>query len=212
MMSVNLTSEFSLLRSACCWSGERLDLRSYGPIQGDQPEGTTWATNFPHTAWFDMSEYYITAFKTGTYPAITVRALSTGLWSDVRLRLLSLISKTLSITGLDHIRLMQLHQAIASHGRQGTTGQRYGISACKETLQAIYYWLYSNSGFHVGRGFRHIPSIRDTTDRKFIVHFPSNRRRKQTQNSSCCGSNVGQDGQEWSDHHRANVYRFCLYQ
>jgi len=43
----------------------------YGPIEGAQPEGTTWANNFPHTAWFDMSEYYITAFKTGSYPAIT---------------------------------------------------------------------------------------------------------------------------------------------
>jgi len=47
----------------------------FGPIEGDQPDGTTWATNFPHTAWFDMSQYYITAFKTGTYPAITQDAI-----------------------------------------------------------------------------------------------------------------------------------------
>lgn len=46
---------------------------SFGPIKGIQPEGTTWATHFPHTAWFDLSAYYITAFKTGKYPAITVR-------------------------------------------------------------------------------------------------------------------------------------------
>ena len=46
---------------------------SFGPIKSDQPQGTTWATNFPHTAWFDLSAYYITAFKTGSYPAITVR-------------------------------------------------------------------------------------------------------------------------------------------
>ncbi|KAF9529116.1 glycosyl hydrolase family 71-domain-containing protein [Crepidotus variabilis] len=43
----------------------------FGPVQGDQPAGTTWATNYPHTAWFDLSQYYITAFKTGSYPAIT---------------------------------------------------------------------------------------------------------------------------------------------
>ena len=46
---------------------------SYGPMDGVAPDGTTWASDSPHTAWFDMSEYYITAFKTGSYPAITVR-------------------------------------------------------------------------------------------------------------------------------------------
>ncbi|KAF8983616.1 glycosyl hydrolase family 71-domain-containing protein [Cyathus striatus] len=43
----------------------------YGPIKGAQPSGTTWANGFPHTAFFDLSEYYIRAFKTGSYPAIT---------------------------------------------------------------------------------------------------------------------------------------------
>ncbi|CAA7261980.1 unnamed protein product [Cyclocybe aegerita] len=43
----------------------------FGPVKGAQPDGTTWASNFPHTAWYDLSEYYITAFKTGSYPAIT---------------------------------------------------------------------------------------------------------------------------------------------
>ncbi|KAJ2929777.1 hypothetical protein H1R20_g7349, partial [Candolleomyces eurysporus] len=43
----------------------------FGTIRGSQPSGTYWADGFPHTAWFDMSEYYIRAFKTGSYPAIT---------------------------------------------------------------------------------------------------------------------------------------------
>jgi len=43
----------------------------FGPIKGAQPAGTTWATGFPHIEWFKMSQYYITAFKTGAYPAIT---------------------------------------------------------------------------------------------------------------------------------------------
>ncbi|KAF9559027.1 hypothetical protein CPC08DRAFT_763569 [Agrocybe pediades] len=42
----------------------------FGPVKGAQPAGTTWASNYPHTAWYDMTEYYITAFKTGVYPAI----------------------------------------------------------------------------------------------------------------------------------------------
>ncbi|KAF8881503.1 glycosyl hydrolase family 71-domain-containing protein [Infundibulicybe gibba] len=43
----------------------------FGPIHGAQPDGTTWATGFPHIAWYEMSQYYITAFKTGSYPQIT---------------------------------------------------------------------------------------------------------------------------------------------
>lgn len=53
-------------------------IASFGPIRGAQPAGTYWADNFPHTAWFDMSEYYIKAFKTGSYPAIKVRLVSSG--------------------------------------------------------------------------------------------------------------------------------------
>ena len=49
---------------------------SFGPFKGAQPDGTYWAQNFPHTAWYDLSEYYITAFKTGSYPTITVRLLN----------------------------------------------------------------------------------------------------------------------------------------
>lgn len=43
-----------------------------GPIHGLQPSGTTWVNNFPHTAWQELSAYYIHAFKTGSYPTITV--------------------------------------------------------------------------------------------------------------------------------------------
>ncbi|KAJ4479826.1 glycosyl hydrolase family 71-domain-containing protein [Lentinula lateritia] len=43
-----------------------------GPSSSDlQPYGTTWANGFPHNGFFDLSAYYITAFKTGTYPQIT---------------------------------------------------------------------------------------------------------------------------------------------
>ncbi|KAK0461733.1 glycoside hydrolase family 71 protein [Desarmillaria tabescens] len=43
----------------------------FGPFKGAQPDGTYWAENFPHTIFYDLSQYYITAFKTGSYPAIT---------------------------------------------------------------------------------------------------------------------------------------------
>ncbi|CAK5270188.1 unnamed protein product [Mycena citricolor] len=43
----------------------------FGPVTANQPTGTTWADNFPHTAWMDMSAYYIQAFKTGVYPTVT---------------------------------------------------------------------------------------------------------------------------------------------
>ncbi|KAJ3885100.1 glycosyl hydrolase family 71-domain-containing protein [Lentinula edodes] len=43
-----------------------------GPSSSDlQPYGTTWADGFPHNGFFDLSAYYIAAFKTGTYPKIT---------------------------------------------------------------------------------------------------------------------------------------------
>ncbi|KAE9396163.1 hypothetical protein BT96DRAFT_996979 [Gymnopus androsaceus JB14] len=43
----------------------------FGPTDnGEQPDGTTWAV-FDHTPFFEMCDYYITAFKTGTYPLIT---------------------------------------------------------------------------------------------------------------------------------------------
>ncbi|KAJ7176174.1 glycosyl hydrolase family 71-domain-containing protein [Mycena crocata] len=42
----------------------------FGSVGIDQPAGTTYADGFPHVAWYDMSEYYIQAFKTGSYPVI----------------------------------------------------------------------------------------------------------------------------------------------
>ena len=70
---MNRTSEFSVNKYPITMLIKRDD--SFGPIKGTQPEGTTWATNYPHTAWFEMSQYYITAFKTGSFPDITVRTL-----------------------------------------------------------------------------------------------------------------------------------------
>ncbi|KAG6907007.1 hypothetical protein DXG01_010975 [Tephrocybe rancida] len=46
-----------------------------GPIRGSEPSGTTWTNGFPHTAWYDLSSYYIHAFKTGSYPTITEDAV-----------------------------------------------------------------------------------------------------------------------------------------
>ncbi|KAJ3994580.1 glycosyl hydrolase family 71-domain-containing protein [Lentinula boryana] len=43
----------------------------FGPFEGAQPAGTYWAQNYPHTAWISLSQYYITAYKTGAYPTIT---------------------------------------------------------------------------------------------------------------------------------------------
>ena len=72
MTLVNPISEFSLLtRNPIALLIKAGDDTSFGPITsiGDEP----WAANFPHIAWFNMSQYYITAFKTGKYPAISVR-------------------------------------------------------------------------------------------------------------------------------------------
>jgi hypothetical protein len=96
MTTVNQTSElpskFALNSS--------FTIYSFGPFKGDQPAGTTWATGFPHTAWFDLSAYYITAYKTGSYPAITVSYKKTGVYFILTINLLFL-SKIPSISGLD---------------------------------------------------------------------------------------------------------------
>jgi glucan endo-1,3-alpha-glucosidase len=42
-----------------------------GPIEGDQPNSQDWVDGFDHTAWLDMTTYYATAFKTGSFPEIT---------------------------------------------------------------------------------------------------------------------------------------------
>ncbi|KAF8555251.1 glycoside hydrolase family 71 protein [Imleria badia] len=42
-----------------------------GPIEGAQPNSQAWVDGFNHTGWLSMTSYYATAFKTGTYPAIS---------------------------------------------------------------------------------------------------------------------------------------------
>ncbi|TDL26045.1 glycoside hydrolase [Rickenella mellea] len=42
-----------------------------GPIKGDQPNSQAWVDGFDHTAWLDLTKYYATAFKSGSYPSIT---------------------------------------------------------------------------------------------------------------------------------------------
>ncbi|TFK45555.1 glycoside hydrolase family 71 protein [Heliocybe sulcata] len=42
-----------------------------GPIEGAQPNSQAWVDGFDHQGWLDMSPYFITGFKTGSYPAIT---------------------------------------------------------------------------------------------------------------------------------------------
>ncbi|KAF9242611.1 glycoside hydrolase family 71 protein [Melanogaster broomeanus] len=42
-----------------------------GPIEGAQPQSEAWVDGFDHTGWLNMTSYYATAFKTGSYPAIT---------------------------------------------------------------------------------------------------------------------------------------------
>jgi glucan endo-1,3-alpha-glucosidase len=50
-----------------------------GPIEGDQPNSQDWVDGFDHTPWLDMTTYYATAYKTGSYPDITEDKLY--LWS-----------------------------------------------------------------------------------------------------------------------------------
>ncbi|KAF9267548.1 glycoside hydrolase [Marasmius fiardii PR-910] len=42
---------------------------------GNQPAGTTWVNGFPHTAWLDMSKYYIQYFKSGSAPTVTTESI-----------------------------------------------------------------------------------------------------------------------------------------
>ncbi|KAF9004562.1 glycoside hydrolase family 71 protein [Cyathus striatus] len=42
-----------------------------GPVHGAQPGSQSWVDGFDHTAWLDMMQYYIDAYKTGKYPDIT---------------------------------------------------------------------------------------------------------------------------------------------
>lgn len=43
-----------------------------GPIGNDMPsEAEAWVQGFPHQAWLEMTGYYTSAFKTGSWPSIT---------------------------------------------------------------------------------------------------------------------------------------------
>ncbi|KAG6331266.1 hypothetical protein ID866_7823 [Astraeus odoratus] len=42
-----------------------------GPIKGDQPNSQAWVDGFEHTGWLNLTAYYATAFKTGSYPAVS---------------------------------------------------------------------------------------------------------------------------------------------
>ncbi|KAH7885391.1 glycoside hydrolase family 71 protein [Phlebopus sp. FC_14] len=42
-----------------------------GPIEGAQPNSQAWVDGFDHTGWLNLTLYYATAFKTGSYPTVT---------------------------------------------------------------------------------------------------------------------------------------------
>ncbi|KAH8096821.1 glycoside hydrolase family 71 protein [Cristinia sonorae] len=42
-----------------------------GPVQGVQPMSQSWVNGFDHQGWLDLMQYYISAFKTGSYPTVT---------------------------------------------------------------------------------------------------------------------------------------------
>lgn len=42
-----------------------------GPIEGAQPNSQAWVDGFDHQGWLEMTKYYATAFKQGSYPSIT---------------------------------------------------------------------------------------------------------------------------------------------
>ncbi|KAG6878088.1 hypothetical protein C0993_012415 [Termitomyces sp. T159_Od127] len=41
-----------------------------GPIKGAQPNSQAWVDGMDHTGWLDLTNYYATAFKTGSFPSI----------------------------------------------------------------------------------------------------------------------------------------------
>lgn len=51
-----------------------------GPITGALPAGSNaWVDGFEHTPWLALTNYYATAFKTGSYPSITKDSIT--MWS-----------------------------------------------------------------------------------------------------------------------------------
>ncbi|KAL5523926.1 hypothetical protein ACEPAG_8099 [Sanghuangporus baumii] len=41
-----------------------------GPIKGAQPNSQQWVDGFNHTAFLDLTQYFISAYKNGTYPPV----------------------------------------------------------------------------------------------------------------------------------------------
>ncbi|KAI0080382.1 glycoside hydrolase family 71 protein [Panus rudis PR-1116 ss-1] len=48
-----------------------------GPIKGIQPMSESWVNGYDHGGWLDLMHYYVIAYKTGSYPAITEDRLFT---------------------------------------------------------------------------------------------------------------------------------------
>ncbi|KXN92547.1 Glucan endo-1,3-alpha-glucosidase agn1 [Leucoagaricus sp. SymC.cos] len=47
----------------------------YSSVKGLQPSGTTWANGYSHISFFELSQFYIMAYKTGKYPTILQDAI-----------------------------------------------------------------------------------------------------------------------------------------
>ncbi|GLB38313.1 putative glycosyl hydrolase family 71 [Lyophyllum shimeji] len=50
-----------------------------GPIKGAQPNSQAWVDGMDHTGWLALTQYYATAFKTGSFPAVKTDKLV--MWS-----------------------------------------------------------------------------------------------------------------------------------
>ena len=46
-----------------------------GPIHGAQPNSQAWVDGFDHTAWLDMTAYFAAAYKSGSYPPVSMDTL-----------------------------------------------------------------------------------------------------------------------------------------
>ncbi|KAF5342756.1 hypothetical protein D9757_014508 [Collybiopsis confluens] len=53
-----------------------------GPIKGAQPPGSeAWTDGLNHTAWLSLTSYYAQAFKTGSYPVLSLDEERMVMWS-----------------------------------------------------------------------------------------------------------------------------------
>ena len=41
-----------------------------GPIKGEQPNSQAWVNGFNHTAFLDLTKYFVSAYKNGAYPPV----------------------------------------------------------------------------------------------------------------------------------------------